>query len=73
MYVCVYVCVCVCVCVCACVCVCVCGVCVSIQITSGVIWTSYDWLNNFCYFSDQFYENCYQYKDGRGLSNELRR
>ena len=37
MYVCVYVCVCVCVCVC---------VSPRLLITSGVIWTPYDWLNN---------------------------
>ena len=48
LYVRVFVCVCVCVFVCVCVCVCVC---VSLPprllITSGVIWTSYDWLNKF--------------------------
>ena len=50
--------VCVCVCVCACVraCVCVCAcVCVAprLLITSGVIWTSYDWLSKFysCYMA----------------------
>ena len=36
--------------VCACVCVCMC-VCLPLRlllITSGVIWTPYDWLNKFC-------------------------
>ena len=48
-------CVCVHVCVCTCVCVCLC-VCVSlsprllIPITSGMIWTPYDWLNKFYSF-----------------------
>ena len=48
--VCVFVCVCVCICVCVCVCVCVC-LCVCacpplrLLITSGMIWTPYDWLN----------------------------
>ena len=39
-----FVCVCVCVCVHACVCACV------FPEASGVIWTSYDWLNKFCSF-----------------------
>ena len=51
--VCVHVCMCVCVCVCMCVCMCVC-VCVCLPprllITSGVIWTPYDWLNKFYSF-----------------------
>ena len=43
-------CVCVCVCVCASVRACVCvSVCLPLRllITSGVIWTPYDWLNKF--------------------------
>ena len=55
MYVCVYACVCVRVCVCVCVCVCLCAfvsVCPPprLLITSGVIWTPYDWLNKFYSF-----------------------
>ena len=63
------VCVCVCVCVCMCVCVCVC-VCVSMplrpQITSGMILTLYDWLNNFCYFSVRFMALAIDVIDRRG-------
>ena len=51
-------CICVCVCMCVCVHVCVCvpvcvHVCVcpeAIIITSGMIWTHYDWLNKFLSF-----------------------
>ena len=52
--VCVCLCVCVCVCVCACVhaCVrvCVCVVALRLSITSGVIWTPYDWWDKFYSF-----------------------
>ena len=51
------VCVCVCVCVCLCVCLCMC-LCVYVSaprllITSGKIWTPYDWLNKLysCYMA----------------------
>ena len=46
------VCVCVCVFVCVCVCICVC-LCLRLLITSGMIWTSHDWLNKFysCYMA----------------------
>ena len=42
----------VCVCVCVCVCLCVCPP-PRLLITSGVIWTPYDWLNKFysCYMA----------------------
>ena len=42
-----YVCVCVCVCVCLCVCVCPS---LRLLITSGMMWTQYDWLNKFYSF-----------------------
>ena len=40
------------VCVCVCVCLCVCPP-LRLVITSGIIWTSYDWLNKFysCYMA----------------------
>ena len=51
---CVYACVCMHVCVCVCVCVhmCVC-MCVCVPTPWGMIWTPYDWLNNFysCYMA----------------------
>ena len=76
MHVCLRVCVCVCVCVyvCVCVCVCVCArICVSaprLLITSGVIWTSYDWLNKFYSF---YMATAFVIVSRRGLRIEARR
>ena len=49
MHVCVYTHACVCVCVFACMCVCVCPS-SRLLLTSGVIWTPYDWLNKLYSF-----------------------
>ena len=66
------VCFCVCVCVFVCVFVCVrvyvCAhVCVSVSVRLSprqwiIIWTSYDWLNIFCFFSVPIYGPCRRYK-----------
>ena len=64
-----YVCVCVCMCLCVCACVCVCVhvfMCVCVRAcarvcvcVSGVIWTLFDWLNKFHYFSISLYGTCH--------------
>ena len=62
-------CVCVFVCVCLCVFMCVYVSAPRLLITSGVIWTSYDWLNKFC----SFYMAPAVVIGGRGVTLELKR
>ena len=62
------VCMCVCLCVCVCVCVFICVSAPRLLITSGMIWTSYDWLNKLYSF---YMATAFVINSRRGLRIEV--